>query len=677
MRRREQDQIHAVEDEEPNVEAEQGHEPGEARETRGSLTNRQLLETSVQELEKSVGAFAEGSPDRLMAEHALASLKYALKTEGKKGAPEGKYRLEIEGQDGQPAFEQDEGAPVDELINVLKKRAENIRKETTVLKVSELNSKVAALEYQREKESTLYNKLEVAKELDATKSEHLKVKKELDKGFPTAKRLDELTKELSERSHAYFEAHLSEKSPDKDLWTKKEREQFDARVRHEAKLVSGDYRKTGSPEGDYFAAEQIMKHRRELDLSEPAVEAAEPEPVAVPAGAEARTSVESGPLPELTFEIAKVKADFLVAAASDAQKSDAEVLEAARGVGDLDKKYRVGEEVNDQIIEYLEAVSLPARGRIEAALDKIYDERVVQAAEESIARSETPDTAHAAMRAREAQEEAELEGDEDDEEVPEPDANETAGSAEPDLSQVIESNNPEPAPQEEAPSEPSSAEADDDGDTEPEQAGQAPQAQRAAGPSRMERARAALKATAEKAKKAFNRAGSALKRPEKVGAALQTKAEARPEAGEEKPQSKRAQSESRANELRESLAAETNQRVFFEKIPGQANAEQQARVINEFRKALGMLPDSPGNPVREMALNKVNRSREDKRQGLILAFPSNNGLCRFDKQDRLLLPPNVSAENIKKLLLEKFGPIQRPNRPNKGARQENRRPIAA
>ena len=261
-------------------EGETGKEtPGKSVEKKeNKRTNREVLTRAVEKLEKIKEAFPKDSWERKRAEHTVASIKYAIKYEGKRRAPAGRYTVEVLDYNGNVAYHQHEGVPVDELIDILKKRAETIRKETTELKVKELQKKLADLEYQYEKEPTLYNKLEVYKQIDEVKREFDQTKKELDGGFPTAKQLDDLANDLTERSKTYFETHYSkEHGEDEGIWLKDERDKQDLRTRHEAHLIAKDYRATGSEEGDYKAAMEILKYRRELDLSEPEEEEEEKE----------------------------------------------------------------------------------------------------------------------------------------------------------------------------------------------------------------------------------------------------------------------------------------------------------------------------------------------------------------------------------------------------------------
>ncbi|MCX6796886.1 MAG: hypothetical protein NTX98_00190, partial [Candidatus Doudnabacteria bacterium] len=249
-----------------------------------------------------------------------------------------KNAVEVRGHDNRVAYIQYEGVPVDEIINTLKQRSENIRKETTALKVAELKKKLAELEYQYEQEPTLYNKLEVYKQIEPLKRELDQTKKELEGKFPTARELDAISKELEDRSKTYFEEHYTkEHGEDEGMWLQDEKDKQDLRTRHEAHLIAKDYRSTGSEEGDYKAAMEVMKYRRELDLAEPEEEE-EKAPEETPAPSpeptpETTPAPEPKPAPE--FQTPEVKLTNYRVNISELAQRMAKVLTDAR----LDEHY--------------------------------------------------------------------------------------------------------------------------------------------------------------------------------------------------------------------------------------------------------------------------------------------------------------------------------------------------
>ncbi|MCX6797561.1 MAG: hypothetical protein NTX98_03750, partial [Candidatus Doudnabacteria bacterium] len=62
----------------------------EAKEKKEKRTNREVLTRAVEKLERCIETFPKDSIERKRAEHTLASVRYAIKYEGKKGAPKGK-----------------------------------------------------------------------------------------------------------------------------------------------------------------------------------------------------------------------------------------------------------------------------------------------------------------------------------------------------------------------------------------------------------------------------------------------------------------------------------------------------------------------------------------------------------------------------------------------------------
>jgi hypothetical protein len=78
-------------------EAETGKErAGEAKERKEKKRpNREVLTRAVEKLEKIKEAFPKDSWERKRTEHTVASIKYALKYEGKRRAPAGRYTVEV------------------------------------------------------------------------------------------------------------------------------------------------------------------------------------------------------------------------------------------------------------------------------------------------------------------------------------------------------------------------------------------------------------------------------------------------------------------------------------------------------------------------------------------------------------------------------------------------------
>lgn len=174
---------------------------------------KEKLNLALTKLQEIKNGLPTESKERKHAEHTLNSVKSSLENLGKNGAPQDKYSVSVEGYQGNPqeSYTQNEGIPVDELIDIL----ENYAKTAEDKEVQEINDIVA---------------------------------------------------ELEKNSESYFEAHYTKEHGEGGTWTKEEQNKQDLRTRYEALFISSDYRATGNEEGDYKRAMDVLKHRRELKL---------------------------------------------------------------------------------------------------------------------------------------------------------------------------------------------------------------------------------------------------------------------------------------------------------------------------------------------------------------------------------------------------------------------------
>jgi len=273
-------------------------------ERRENMTVSEKLDEALSKLREILSDLPTDSREHARVEHTLRSVEGALERLGKDGAPEGAYAVNVEEYEGNPEkpYVQYEGVPVDELIDILRNTVRDLNKD--------LPTKEAMLALKKKKEDlweqyrlahdmslqedgkfkhTIYSEWEQAKKA-YEEAERLR-----DIGYiGKAKELEDLANDLYKNSKGYFEAHYTKAHGESaEVWTEDERNKQDLRTRHEAKLISLDYRATGTEEGDYEAATEVLKYRRELGLADKEVEPlpvplpqepepAPPEPVPVP-----------------------------------------------------------------------------------------------------------------------------------------------------------------------------------------------------------------------------------------------------------------------------------------------------------------------------------------------------------------------------------------------------------
>ncbi len=171
---------------------------------------RESLNLALPKLRTIITGLPRSSPERKRAEHTLKSVEGALASCGTHGAPPGKYAVNVEGyaRNSTAPYTQNEGVPVEELINIL--------------------------------------------------------------GHSTDPDTQALRQKLLDNSETYFEAHYTgAHATDSTVWTQAEKDKQDLRTRLEAKLISHDYRSTGDEGDDYKKAMEALRARRELKLTPP------------------------------------------------------------------------------------------------------------------------------------------------------------------------------------------------------------------------------------------------------------------------------------------------------------------------------------------------------------------------------------------------------------------------
>ncbi|MCL5774706.1 MAG: hypothetical protein M1333_00675, partial [Patescibacteria group bacterium] len=231
------------------------------------------------ELKNVLESLPKNSKEAKRAEHTLKAVEWALGKLGKDGASAGKYRLEMKDHEGKPAkwpdgetAVQDEGVPVDELIDLLRGRAKELNAEVR---------KKQNVQKKKKEMDELWERYRLAHDVDLKDKDHDKAwvysqwekakkafesaQEAYDLGFDAkGKELDELANELYERSETHFQAHYNHELP----LSKEESDKQNVRTTHEAFLIHGDYRKTGDKGKDYQAAMDAMGKRRELKMDE-------------------------------------------------------------------------------------------------------------------------------------------------------------------------------------------------------------------------------------------------------------------------------------------------------------------------------------------------------------------------------------------------------------------------
>lgn len=261
----------------PSWEQRQSQEGKEQKKEK--LTTREYLDRAVLELKSLLKDLPKDSKEVKRAEHTLRAVEWALGNLGKNGAPKGKYRLEMKDHEGKPAkwpdgkpAVQDEGVPVDELINLLKGRANELHRE--VRKKENVQKRKKEMEELWERyrlahdvdlKDQTHDKAWVYSQWEKAKKAYEAAQEAYELGFdPKGKELDELADELYKRSETYFKAHFGHELP----LSKEESDKQNVRTTHEAYLIHHDYRETGNPDQDYQAAMDAMGKRRELKLED-------------------------------------------------------------------------------------------------------------------------------------------------------------------------------------------------------------------------------------------------------------------------------------------------------------------------------------------------------------------------------------------------------------------------
>ncbi len=266
-------------DRETSKTREQRAKEAEAEKAKEKLKVREKLDKAVKQLEKMRMDLPTGSAEFQRVEHTLKSIHGALAELGKNGSPKGKYAVEVKGYNGQVAYVQNEGVPVDEVIKLLKLSVEKIKQENTPTKLKELKKKRDELfeEYKRSSEVT--DKANKYSQYEKTNKEYEKMREEVETGNPTATQLSALAEDLQKSSKTYFEARADigltkEHGENPNVWTQEQRQRQNLRTRHEALLMHKDHRGSKNQNDDerqgedYRKAMEVMKDRRELDLEE-------------------------------------------------------------------------------------------------------------------------------------------------------------------------------------------------------------------------------------------------------------------------------------------------------------------------------------------------------------------------------------------------------------------------
>ena len=261
----------------PSREQRQGQEGKEQQKEK--LKTREYLDRAVLELKNLLKDLPRDSKEGKRAEHTLRAVEWALGNLGKNGAGEGKYRLEMKDHEGKPAkwpegspAVQDEGVPVDELIDLLKGRAQELN--TEVRKKDSVKKKKQAMDalwerynlaHEVDLKDQTHDKAWVYSQWEQAKKAYEAAQEAYELGYDAkGKELDELAGELYKRSETHFQAHFSHELP----LSKEESDKQNVRTTHEAYLIHHDYRKTKNKDQDYQAAMDAMGKRRELILEE-------------------------------------------------------------------------------------------------------------------------------------------------------------------------------------------------------------------------------------------------------------------------------------------------------------------------------------------------------------------------------------------------------------------------
>ncbi|MCL5008931.1 MAG: hypothetical protein M1400_01160, partial [Patescibacteria group bacterium] len=243
------------------------------------LKTREYLDRAVLELKNLLKDLPRDSKEGQRAEHTLRAVEWAVGNLGKNGAGEGKYRLEMKDHEGKPAkwpdgspAVQDEGVPVDELIDLLKGRAQELN--TEVRKKDSVKKKKQAMDalwerynlaHEVDLKDQTHDKAWVYSQWEQAKKAYEAAQEAYELGYDAkGKELDELAGELYKRSETHFQAHFSHELP----LSKEESDKQNVRTTHEAYLIHYDYRKTKNKDQDYQAAMDAMGNRRELKMEE-------------------------------------------------------------------------------------------------------------------------------------------------------------------------------------------------------------------------------------------------------------------------------------------------------------------------------------------------------------------------------------------------------------------------
>ena len=251
------------------------------------LKTRECLDKAVLELKNVLEGLPKNSKEAKRAEHTLKAVEWALGNLGKEGAPQGKYRLAMKDWEGKPAkwpdgkpAVQDEGVPVDELIDLLKGKAKELnteaRNKQNVLKkkkeMDELWERYRSAHNVDLKDQT-HDKAWVYSQWEKAKKAHEVAQEAYDLGYTAkGKELEGLADELTKRSETHFQAHYGHELP----LSKEESDKQNVRTTHEAYLVHRDYRKTGNNDTDYKSGMDAMGKRRELKMEDEKEEEVKP-----------------------------------------------------------------------------------------------------------------------------------------------------------------------------------------------------------------------------------------------------------------------------------------------------------------------------------------------------------------------------------------------------------------
>lgn len=195
-------------------------------ENRDALNSKEKIERDVKpviEKLRELEAAATGA-EKQRINHTMESMWAALRRVEERGANAGRFEVAVEAYPGNPhpAYKQFEGVPIDEAIKILK----------------EHEARLAANDPQRGRYQHLYKKLEA-------------------------------------NGTDYYKVHYGKSNADvvsgRTPLTPEESRRQDLRNRHEAKLISNDYRKSTNPNNDarlredYNTGQKVLNERIEYN----------------------------------------------------------------------------------------------------------------------------------------------------------------------------------------------------------------------------------------------------------------------------------------------------------------------------------------------------------------------------------------------------------------------------